>query len=326
MYKKMLVPLDGSELSEVVFPYAKELAGRLGLDVILLHVHSPGEGETLPLHRTYIEHKAEVVRCQSEEVRGKVGGGVGGKTPRVRGELAAGYPAEEILRYAEENEIDLILMATHGRSGIRRWVMGSVADKVLQASKVPVWLVRAGVPEGIVYDKWPRRTILVPLDGSELAEAVLPHVEALAKQRGAELLDVVLLRVCEPIAALGYYPPSARFETTTGAVHVMPQDYARGEAARQRIIAEQYLAELGKRLEGAGLKVGSEVHTGDPAAEIINYARNNPFNLIIMATHARSGLSRWAYGSVAAKVLQGVTSPIFLVRTRELESTQTPAK
>ncbi len=320
MYKRMLVPLDGSELSEVVFPYAKELAGRLGLDVILLHVHSPEEGKTSPLYRAYIEHKAEIIKRQSQEVQGKVGIEPGGKVLEVRGELVAGYPAEEILRYADERDIDLILMATHGRSGIRRWVMGSVADKVLRASNVPVWLVRTEIPEGIVYDKWPKRTMLVPLDGSELAETILPHVEALAKQRGAELVDVVLLRVCESGAALGYYPPSARFETPTGAVHVMPQEYARGEAAKYKILAEQYLAGIEQRLKDAGLRVRAEVRAGEPAEEIVDYANTNPFNLIVMSTHARSGLSRWAYGSVATKVLQGVSSPVFLVRTRQPES------
>ena len=111
----------------------------------------------------------------------------------MRGELAIGYPAEEILRYTEENDVDLIMMASHGLSGVRRWVLGSVADKVLRASGVPVWLVRAGVTEEIAYDKWPSKTILVPLDGSELAEAVLPHAEAVAKQRGAEIIEIVLL-------------------------------------------------------------------------------------------------------------------------------------
>jgi len=316
MYKRMLVPLDGSELSEVVFPYAKELAGRLDLDVVLLHVCSPEECELTPLHRAYIEHKAEILKRQSEEVQQKTGVGPGGRAVQVRGELAVGYPAEEILRYAEENDIDLILMATHGRSGIRRWVMGSVAEKVLRASKVPVWLVRAGIPEAIVYDKWPRRMILVPLDGSELAERVLPHVEALAKQRGAELVEVVLLMVCEP-AALGYYPPSARFETPGGAVHVMPEEYARAEAAKQKLRAGEYLAGVEKRLKDAGLKVRSEVRVGEPATQIIDYANMTPFNLIVMSTHARSGVGRWAYGSVAAKVLQGITSPIFLVRPHQ---------
>ena len=322
MYHRMLVPLDGSELSEVVFPYAKELAGRLGLDVVLLHVHSPEESNTVSLHRAYIEHKAELIKHESQEVQDKVGGEPGGTGVRVWGELAVGYPAEEILRFADEKDIDLILMATRGRSGIRRWVMGSVADKVLRAAKVPVWLVRAGLPEGIVYDKWPQRTILVPLDGSELAETVLPHVEALAKQQGAELVEVVLLSVCEPAGASGYYPPSARFETSTGAVHVMPRDFARAQAAKQKMLAKQYLTRVEKRLKEAGLRVRSEVRVGNPAHEIADYASNSPFNLIVMATHARSGLSRWAYGSVAAKVLQGVSSPIFLVRTGKSESAQ----
>ena len=322
MYHRMLVPLDGSELSEVVFPYARELAGRLSLDVILLHVHNPDEAGTIPMHQAYIEHKAELVKRESQEVQDRVGGKPSSRAIKVWGELAAGYPAEAILRFATEKDIDLILMATHGRSGIKRWVMGSVADKVLRASRVPVWLVRAGVPEGIVYDKWPKRTILVPLDGSELAEAVLPHVETLAKQRGAELVEVVLLQVCEPEGALGYYPPSARFETSTGAVHVMPRDFARAAAAKQKMAAKQYLTGVEKRLKDAGLKVRSEVRVGDPADEIIAYTSSSPFNLIVMATHARSGFSRWAYGSVTSKVLQGVSSPMFLVRTTSSDSAQ----
>ena len=118
-----------------------------------------------------------------------------------------GYPPDEILRYADENDVDLILMATHGRTGPKRWTMGSVADKILRASKVPVWLVRALIPDETPYDKWPSKTMLVPLDGSELAESVLPHAEALAKQRDTKLLEVVLLRVCEPTVAPSYYAP-----------------------------------------------------------------------------------------------------------------------
>jgi nucleotide-binding universal stress UspA family protein len=271
------------------------------------------------MHRAYIKHKAEVIKRGSQERQEKEGIGSGDKEVKVWGELAVGYPAEEILRFADEKEVDLILMATHGRSGIRRWVMGSVADKVLRASNVPVWLVRAGIPEGVGYDKWPKRTVLVPLDGSELAEAVLPHVEALVKQQGVELVEVVLLRVCEPGGGLGYYPPSARFETSDGAVHVMPRDFARAQATKQKMLAKQYMTGVEKRLRDAGLRVSSEVRMGDPAGEIIACASNQPFNLVVMATHARSGFSRWAYGSVTAKVLQGVSSPMLLVRTHQSE-------
>jgi len=284
MYKRMLVPLDGSELAELVFGYAKELAGRLDVDLILLHVSGSGEHDLLPIHRAYIERAAEILRRQSEEVQEKTRSKPGGKELEVRGELAEGHAAEEILRYADKNHIDLILMATHGRSGVKRWAMGSVADKVLRASKVPVWLVRAGVPEEIVHDKWPQRTMLVPLDGSKLAESVLPHVEALAKQRGSELVDVVLLRVCEPPVILSDYPE-----------------------ATMELSWEEHVQKEKEWAKEAGA-------LGRPIDEIIDYANRNPFNLIVLSTHGRTGITRWAYGSVADKVLQRSTSPIFLVR------------
>jgi nucleotide-binding universal stress UspA family protein len=303
MYRKVLVPLDGSELAEVVFVYAKELAGRLGLDLVLLHVYSPDEAASVPMRRAYVERAAEIIKRQSEEAREKAGIKPGVKAVNVQGELAPGYPAEEILRYADENGIDLILMATHGRSGVKRWTVGSVADKVLRASKVPVWLIRAGIPQEIVYDKWPTRTILVLLDGSELAETVLPHVEAVAKQRGAELVDVILLSVCEPSLLPSYYPAA------------MPLNWD-DHVARCKRSNGEYLAKIEKRLKEAGLRVRSEVLVGKPAEAIVDYVSKKPVNLIVMSTHGRSGPSRWVLGSVAEKVLLGVSSPILLVRPR----------
>jgi len=308
MYRKMLVPLDGSQLAEVVFPYAKELAGRLDLEIILLHVYSPAERESGAMHRAYIDRVTDIIRRQSKEVEGRMGVQPEKKAVQVQGEVAEGYPAEEILRYADKNDVDLILIATHGRSGVRRWAMGSVADKVLRASKVPVWLARAGIHEEIVYDKWPKRTVLVPLDGSELAESVLPHAEALAKQRGAELVEVVLVRVCEPPVIPADYPEAS-----------MPlswEEHVEQVVAKCRHACEQYLAEVEKGLKDAGLEVRSEVLVGKPGNEIVDYVNRNPFNLIVMSTHGRSGLGRWAYGSIADKVLHGVSSPIFLVRPR----------
>jgi nucleotide-binding universal stress UspA family protein len=289
----MLVTLDGSELSEIVLPYVKWLVGRLGLDVVLLHVCKPEESELTPLYRAYIERKAEVIRGQVKEARKKAETGPEKKEVEVRGELASGYPAEEILRYADENSIDLILMATHGRSGLKRWAIGSVADKVLHASKVPVWLVPARCPEDVTYDMWPKRTILVPLDGSELAEAVLPHVKALAEQSGVEPVDVVLLRVAEsPVMSDHYF---SNIPETRGEI-------------------EKYLARVEKRLQKAGLSVQSRVLTGEPAEQIVDYACASPFSLVVMSTHARSGLSRWVLGSIAMKVVSGISSPILLVR------------
>jgi len=300
------VPLDGSELAEVVFAYAKEIAGRLDLEVTLLHVCGPEERERLPMYRAYVERAAEIIKRHSKEVQERTGIQPGGRLAGARGELVAGHPAEEILHFADENDIDLILMATHGRSGIRRWAMGSVADKVLRASEVPVLLVRAGIPEESTYDEWPRRTILVPLDGSELAESVLPHVEALAKRRGAEPVDVALISVCEPPAISFAYSEA-----------MMPLDWDKRveqEKAICKRASRRYLSRIEKQLKDVGLRVRSDVLVGHPAEEILRFADENHVDLILMSTHGRSGIRRWARGSVAEKVLVGVSSPILMVR------------
>jgi nucleotide-binding universal stress UspA family protein len=304
MYRKMLVALDTSELSAASFPYAKELAARLNLSVILLHVHSPEERGVISRLQADIDHKAEIVKRQSEEVQKKIGVEPRDKVIQVQGEVALGSPDEEILRCAKENDVDLILMATHGRSGIRRLALGSVAEKVLRASNVPVWLVRPGTPEEVVYDRWPGRTMLVPLDGSALAEAVLPHVEVLSQQQGTDTVDVILLRVySRPV------PPPVN-EYTTASL----DEYMQMETARRKETAEEYLAQTENKLRDKGLVVRSEVLEGRPADEIIGYANANPCNLIVMSTHARSGLHQAIRGSVAAKVLQKADSPIVLVK------------
>jgi len=268
MYRRMLIPLDGSELAEVVFTYAKELAGRLDMDLILLHVCSPAEHDFMPMHKRYIEQAAETIGRHSQEVQERTGIQPGTKKVEAKGELVVGHAAEEILHYTDENEVDLILMATHGSSGIRRWAIGGVADKVLRASKIPVWLSRAEIPDEIVYDQWPKRTMLVPLDGSELAESVLPHVEALAKQRGAELVDVVLLRVCEPLFISADYPEASMPLTW--------DEHVRQITDHCKQISAQYLAAVEKQLKDAGLRVQSEVLMGSPGNEIIEYVRKIP--------------------------------------------------
>jgi len=243
-YRKMLVPLDGSEMAESVFVYAKELAARLDLELTLLHVCGPEE--------------------------------------RARGELVVGHPADEIARYADGNDVDLIMMATHGRSGIGRWAMGSVAD-----------------------DKWPERTILVPLDGSELAESVLPHVEELARQRDSELVDVVVFRVCEYAAV----PDDGSSAEPSGW-----EIGLRREISQAKRAAEKYLARIEARFTAASIRARSAVLVGQPADVIVDHANGQQFGLVAMATHGRSGLSRLAFGSVAEKVLQGLSCPLFLVK------------
>jgi len=302
----MLVPTDGSELAEGALAYAAQVAGRMGLEVVLLNVIGPEEHERYPMHQAYVQDAAETLARQMKDALRKAGVSKV-RRPPVRGEVAVGHAAEEILHCADRSHSDFILMATHGRSGIRRWAMGSVADKVLRASVVPVWLVRAGLPKRVVYDTSPVTSILVPLDGSELAEAAVLCVEALAEQRGAVQVEVVLLSVCRIGSTVVYYP-----------VVVAPDLGDQIEVCRRA--AEQYLIGLSERLKGKGLWVRWEVlismsDAGNPADAIVEYANKSRSDLIVMSTHGRSGLSRWALGSVADKVVQGASEPVFLIKS-----------
>ncbi|MFC1848321.1 universal stress protein [Chloroflexota bacterium] len=307
MYKQMLVPLDGSRLAENALIYGVQVATKLNLDITLLHVYKPDELEFVPSRQSYIERAVDLVQNQLEEIQKDAGAQMKSRSLEVQCKLAKGHPAEQILGYAEENQIDLILIGTHGRSGISRWAMGSVADKVLRGSSVPIWLVRAGLPKDLFGDKRPVKSILVPLDGSELAESVLPHVEVLAKQRDTEQVDVVLLSVCKIPLVADYY---------LSYIPLNWDDHAR----RCRREAEGYLAIIERRLKDSGLKVRSEVvvaypQEAGPADKIVDYSNSILCDLIVMSTHGHSGLIRWAFGSVADRVLHGASRPILLVRS-----------
>jgi nucleotide-binding universal stress UspA family protein len=297
MYKKMLVPLDGSELSEVTFNYARELAGRFeGMEVILIHVCT--ERETIGMHRMYIESAASKIRSDVQQNSNN-------KNVQVRGELLTGAPADEILKYAEKNDIDLILMASHGRSGISRWAMGSVAYKVLRQSKVPVLMVRAGIEDAIILDQLPERRILVALDGTKSAEAILPEVEALAKQWGIDVVQIILVRVCPPACVSPDYPSD---------LDITWEECVQQENLKNKLVAGSYLANIEKRFRDAGYKVRSELEMGNPSEEITKASIQNRANLIAMVIHGRSGISRWAYGDTAEEVMMNARTPILLVR------------
>jgi nucleotide-binding universal stress UspA family protein len=216
MYKTMLVLLDGSELAEVVFKYARELSGRLSLDLELLHVCTPAESEQLPMRRAYMERMAEVLCAGAEELRSSLADQPVASCISARGTVMVGNPAEEILKYIDSHAVDLVLMSTHGHSGIKEWVdIGSVASKVLHASRVPVWLVPSELRDEIVSDTLPKRTLVVPLSGTRMSEAAIPHALNIARQRGADA-EIVLVGVLDAgLISVSRARPGTRRTPTT---------------------------------------------------------------------------------------------------------------
>lgn len=147
------------------------------------------------------------------------------------------------------------------------------------------------------------RKILVPLDGSKLAESAIPHVITIAK--GCEVGEVVLFRVCEPPVILADYPSNLRPEW---------EDHVKQETLHSQQQCQLYLSDAEKKLKEAGLNVRTESGLGNVAEMIVDYAAKNQVDLIIMASHGRSGVLRWAYGSIADKILRSSPVPVMIVK------------
>jgi nucleotide-binding universal stress UspA family protein len=300
MYEKILVPLDGSELAEVALPYAEELAGRLGSEIILITVLLPGTGSDEDwwyphLHHVYLQKMVDIVKQDVQKILGELAA----KETKVESVVLVGYPAEEIVDYASREKIDLIVMSTHGRSGIKRWTLGSVADKVVRAAKEPVLLIRAKGARLDVHKKRVLAKALVPLDGSKKGESAIPYIMELAAKLKTE---VILFQVL----ALGY-------QTVPGLGYGWVV-YSEQQMETDKALARDYLAKVGARLKRRGVAVESEVRFGNVAEEIIKFADEMHVDVVVMSTHGRSGIGRWVFGSVAERLLYQGNNPLLLVR------------
>jgi nucleotide-binding universal stress UspA family protein len=296
MVKKVLVPLDGSTLAEQILPYARLFAGELKLSVELVGVV---EVEALASHVSpetgrYIDTLLAEGMRNSEEYLAKITRSFAGLN--VKYIVARGKPEEVIIERAADDKNTLIAMATHGRSGLNRWLLGSIAEKVLRGSANPLLLVRAG-REAKTEGQAALKSILVPLDGSELAETVLPNVVELARTLG---LEVVLVRAYETPYTAYATAYAISYEELTAEV----RDEALG-----------YLENKAEELTKQGLEnVSYFALHGVAAEEIISLGRKTPESLIAMCSHGRSGVRRWVLGSVTERVARHSGDPVLIIR------------
>jgi len=291
MYEKILVTLDGSTAAEMVIPYAEEMAARLGSQMIIVSVSEPGAAGTERLYQGYLDSTAQTAQRD-------INAWMPRKEAKVQSAVLGGKVADEILRFADQNNVGLIAMTSRGSSGRGPWLLGSIAAKVLRATNTPLLLVRAPASESAIEQKRLIRRILVPLDGSELGAAAIPYAEALGVALDA---DLVLLHVLQP----------AVFLTPAAGAVPYAQPLADDRANAQAI---EYLKGVREPLKQRGLRVSCAVVVGSPADKIIDYAHENAIDLIAMSSHGRSGFGRWVFGSVADKVLHAGEAPVLVVR------------
>jgi nucleotide-binding universal stress UspA family protein len=301
MYSKILVPLDGSKTSEKVLPYARYLAGKFKVPVELLAVLDIAE------MATHISaEKARHLDTMIED-------GMRASTTYIRG-VATTFPdgkvtctvekdrAEEaIINKAEADGGTLITMATHGRSGLNRFLLGSVAEKVLRGSANHLLLVRA-TETGQTTGEAAFKSIIVPLDGSELAESVLPSVATMAKELN---LEVVLFRA--------YHIPYNAYAGDDGYYAVNYDELIAGV----RDEAKEYLDKKVEEMKKLGVaKVSAVTKEGFAGDEIIALGRKTPDALIAMCSHGRSGVKRFVLGSVTENVVRHSDDPVLVVRAK----------
>jgi len=296
MYNKLLVPLDGSKTAENVLPYARLLATQLQLPTELLSIVE------LPMSAVaekalYLDSIVERAVAVSQEYLNRIAKTFGGADVTVS--VEKGNPEELILARAEGEEKTLTAMGTHGRSGIGRWLLGSVAEKIVREAKNPLFLVRAK-EDAKTEGQAALNSIIVPLDGSTLAERILPHAIELAK---ALKLKVILVQVF----------------TLKQIIHTY-KDYIPDFDALQKSTesgASRYLEEKERQLKREGLEVSSLAAEGEAAETILELAKGAPDSLLAMCTHGQSGIRRWMLGSVTEKVIRHAENPVLAIHPQQ---------
>ncbi len=295
MFKNLLVPLDGSSLAEAILPAARSLGKHLDAQVTLLHVVEPSppqsiHGDTHLMNaedaRAYLERIASEFRETGVRVNWHVD------------VVAQGNVAKTIFAHTAELTADLVMLTTHGSGGLRGIVFGSIAQQVLQSGNVPVFMLR---PESAPPEFAPR-TILVPLDSSDVHEPALYLAAQLAEYYDSALHLVLVVPTLSTLsperAATGTLLPSS-----TRAI----LDLAMSGAA-------EYLQTKVNEMKARGLRVSAEVERGATPTRILEVAERVSADLLVMASHGRKGLDAFWEGSVTPKVLTHAKAPVLLTR------------
>ena len=277
MLEKIVVPLDGSKLAEAALPYAGELGAKTGSDIVLLTVLESEEAHELKNHYMYTKKIEELTKYYADKYHENRKG----RAIEVMTVTRTGNPAEGIIDYTRMSGFPLIVMASHGRSGIGRWAVGSVADKVVKYSRwQPVMLIRAEEAYSSIRDKHLLKKALVPLDGSAESEAIIPHVMEIAHSLQMEITF---------------------FQVVSGNNHI----YSDAEAYLQRVCSQ---------LKDNSVSVNYKVSVGAVAENIIDLADEPTFDLVAMSTNNMNKDRLWTVGSVAQKVFLGGNTPLLLVK------------
>ena len=290
--RKILLPLDGSEFAERAAPVAQRIAAGLNADLLIARIiptlvwaYAAAGGPTSAdvYDQLLRDEEREVEKYLSRMVASGEAQGVRTFTIAARGEVASA-----LLDIIKDEQVDLVVMTTHGRTGAQRFALGSVADRVLRGGSTATLLLRSfdgAAGGGGAQTPTPLERAAVTVDGSSLAESAFDMVEALA---GSIIKSVTLLRV-------------------------LPLEAGAGQTQDARNYLYDVAGRLRERVGARGAEVAAQLEYGPVAERILEDAEQQR-DLIVMATHGVTGARRWAYGSVTDRVLHGARKPLLVTR------------
>ena len=296
-FRRVVVPLDGTPLSEAILPVAVDLAAACQATIVLLHIVEAGAPATVHGHPhlaesaqadAYLEMVAARYRSTGIQFETHV------HTNRERD------VAQSIARHVGELHADLIAMSTHGPGGLRAFLTASIGQQALRHVSIPVLLMR---PAEQPFGSYHCRVIGVPLDGTAMAETALPLAMALTERTGSEL---ILVRVVPTVSTIPstHGPAATLLPAATSELLRLEEDEAR-----------EYLGNL-MAAAPATVSTVAVVRRGDPVEQLTRAINDHAIDLVVMSTHGKSGLSGLWSGSVAAKLLARVDRPVILVPLR----------
>jgi nucleotide-binding universal stress UspA family protein len=307
MLDQLLVTLDGSEFGEHALPFAKAIAEKTGASVNISHVHccepptellqnTPFQFEGVNM-AAYVAKDAEgqrtYLRAQEEALKAEL------PANRVCSALLEGYVTEALERHAREIDAKLIIMTTHGRTGVSRAWLGSVADSLVRHCSFPLLVIRS-LEHGETFPTVRFEHFLVPLDGSKVGEKILEPAVELANATGARF---TLLHVVSPHVTVG------------ARVSPLPAGHREEKLSK----AEEYLNGVAERLKAEGIDATPKLESHfAPARAILKTAEEESVDLIALATHGYTGVKRALLGSVTDKVLRAAKWPLLLERPPEM--------
>lgn len=300
MFSKILVPLDGSQISERALHIAQQILPRTNPELFLVHVVDPSRESSAHMHRTYLDSQAEASRQHISQQASKSQQGT-----RVIPVLLHGDPGTEIINFAQKNDVSLVIMSTRNRTGIRRWALGSVSEKVYRQTMCPCILIGATDDSKAIQPARPIGRILVPIGRTGDEHKFLSYVNAFDTRI---ISEVIFLQSVPPIVSIDEAEYSKVAHEFTKSAYVDRLEQSRKEEALKHV------STFTNTVKDKGIATTAVAVIGSKVDSILKYAKETNIDLIALPAEGQSAFGHWILGKLAKTLLREGKTPVLIVK------------